>query len=154
MKPPSRFESMIMYWETSILTTRIIGKTFLKCKCTVFTNIKQTLHYSNKVNTQVVLHRFFSFVEQKKWSLVMLDRWLSYTVMIVWELAWVDSALVVLDEWSSYWSGRISRFDCIALCDSEVSSWKQHIFSIKKPQVITSWFTENGQLFIFHTVSF
>ena len=44
----------------------------------------------------------FSFGVQKKWSLVTLDRWLSYVVMIVWEVAWVDSALVGLDKWLSY----------------------------------------------------
>ena len=33
--------------------------------------------------------------------------------MIVWELAWADSGLVVLDEWWSYRGGRLSRFDCI-----------------------------------------
>ena len=45
---------------------------------------------------------FFSFARQKKWLLVVLDRWLSYTVTIVWIFAWTDSALVVLEEWSSY----------------------------------------------------
>ena len=43
----------------------------------------------------------------------MLDRWSSYTVMIVSEFAWVDSALVVLDEWSSCRGGGLNRFDCI-----------------------------------------
>ena len=42
----------------------------------------------------------------------MLDRWLSYTVMIEWEYAWTDSALVILDEWLPYRGGRLSRFDC------------------------------------------
>ena len=42
--------------------------------------------------------------------LVALDRWSSYTVAIVWELAWADSEVVVLDEWLSYTGGRISRF--------------------------------------------
>ena len=48
-----------------------------------------------------------------------VHRWSSYKVTIVWGLAWADSALVVLDEWSSYRGrficGRISRFDCISL---------------------------------------
>ena len=39
-----------------------------------------------------------------------LDRCSSYTVMIVWEFAWADSALVILDKWSSYGSGCLSRF--------------------------------------------
>ena len=61
----------------------------------------------------VVLDRFFfSFGGQEKWSLVALDRWLSCTVTIVCELAWADSALVLLDDWSSYRGGYISRFDC------------------------------------------
>ena len=57
----------------------------------------------------------FSFGVQKKWSLVTLDRWLSYVVMIVWEVAWVDSALVGLDIWLSFKGGHLSRFDCISL---------------------------------------
>ena len=44
--------------------------------------------------------------------LIALDRWLSYIVTIVWELAWVDSALVVLDKMLFYRDGCISRFDC------------------------------------------
>ena len=64
----------------------------------------------------VVLDRFFfSFGDKKKWSLVALDRWLSYTVTVVWEIAWVDSALIALDEWSSYRGGRLNRFDCTKL---------------------------------------
>ena len=55
---------------------------------------------------------FFSFGKQKKWLLVALDRWSSYTVTIVWEFAWADSALVVVDEWSSYRGGCLSRFNC------------------------------------------
>ena len=61
----------------------------------------------------VILDRFFSFGGQKKWSLVALGKWSSYAVTVVWELAWADSALVVLDEWLSYIGGRISRFNCI-----------------------------------------
>ena len=55
---------------------------------------------------------FFHFGRQKKWLLVMLDRWSSYTVTIIWEFAWADSALVILDEWSSYRGGHLSRFYC------------------------------------------
>ena len=61
----------------------------------------------------VVLGRFLYYLRsKKKWSLVALDRWLSYKVMIVWELGWVDSALVILDKWSSYRGGPLNRFDC------------------------------------------
>ena len=49
----------------------------------------------------------------KKWSLVALDKWSSYTVTTVWELTWTNSALVVLGECSSYRDGRLSSFDCI-----------------------------------------
>ena len=56
----------------------------------------------------------FSFGGQKKWSLVALDSCLSNTVTVARELAWADSALVVLDEWSSYRGGRLRRFDCIS----------------------------------------
>ena len=52
---------------------------------------------------------------QKKWSLVDWEVWLSYTVTIVWEFAWADSALAILDELSSYRSGRLNRFDCVML---------------------------------------
>ena len=44
----------------------------------------------------------------------MLDMWSSSTVSIVWELAWLDSALVVLDEWLSYRGDHIGKFDCIS----------------------------------------
>ena len=44
----------------------------------------------------------------------MLGRWSSYTVTIVWEFAWADSASVVFDKWSSYRGGRLNRFDCIS----------------------------------------
>ena len=60
----------------------------------------------------VVLDSFFFHLGDKKsgrW--LRLDRLSSYTVTIVWELAWADSALVVLGEWLSYRGGRISRFD-------------------------------------------
>ena len=46
-----------------------------------------------------VLNSLFSFEGKIKWSLVALDRWSSYTVRIVRELDWADSALVVLDKW-------------------------------------------------------
>ena len=54
---------------------------------------------------------FFSFGRQKKWSLVALNRWSSNTVTIVWEFAGADSALVVLDKWSSYRGGCLNRFN-------------------------------------------
>ena len=77
--PPSRFEFGTTYWESSVLTTRIIGKTYSKCKCPAFTNIKQTSHYKvaiEKYNSResfavVLLTGFFSFGGQKsgRWSL-------------------------------------------------------------------------------------
>ena len=33
---------------------------------------------------------FYKQFSVKKWLLVALDRWLSYTVTIVWALAWAD----------------------------------------------------------------
>ena len=42
---------------------------------------------------------FFSFGGQNKWPLVMLHRWSFYTVTIVWEFAWMDSQVVVLQRW-------------------------------------------------------
>ena len=47
------------------------------------------------------------------WFLVLLDRWLSYTVTIICELVWADSTLIVLDGWWSYRGGHLNRFDCI-----------------------------------------
>ena len=35
----------LLDWETSTLTTTIIWKRYVKCKCPVFINIKKTLHY-------------------------------------------------------------------------------------------------------------
>ena len=66
----------------------------------------------------VVLERFFfSLGRQIKWLLVALDRWSTSTVTNVWEFAWADSALVVLDEWSSYRGGRLKRFGSIDVSD-------------------------------------
>ena len=76
----------------------------------------------------VVLDRLFSFGRQKKWSLVALNRWPSYTVKIVREFAGADSALVVSDEWSSDRGDRLSRFDSNLLCLME--KWVQ-IFKCK-----------------------
>ena len=63
----------------------------------------------------VVLDRFFSVRRQKNWWLVALNRWSSYTVMIVWGFTGADLALVVLAERLSYRGGRLNRFDCNAL---------------------------------------
>ena len=45
--------------------------------------------------------------------MVALGRWLFYAVRGIWELAWADSALVILDKWSSYRGGCLSRFNCV-----------------------------------------
>ena len=55
----------------------------------------------------------FFIWETKKVVAGCVRQVVSYTVMIVWEFAWVDSALVILDKWSSYKGGHLSRFDCI-----------------------------------------
>ena len=39
------FEPGPREWESSTLTTRIIAKTYITCKCPVFRTIKHTLHY-------------------------------------------------------------------------------------------------------------
>ena len=46
-----------------------------------------------------LFERFFSFGRQKKWLLVVLGRWSSYAVTIIWEFACVDP-VVVLQKWS------------------------------------------------------
>ena len=63
LKPPSRFESRTLDWESSTLTTRIIPKTYLKCKCLVFINIKQTLLHKviNRVSTVRQTFIFYAF---------------------------------------------------------------------------------------------
>ena len=58
--------------------------------------------YWVKVCSSCFRQVLFSFEGAKKWSLVALDKCSSYTGTIAWKLAWMDSTLVVLDEWSSY----------------------------------------------------
>ena len=53
----------------------------------------------------------FFHLGDKKWLMVTLDRCSSYTVTLVWELAWANSALVILEEWLSYRGGCLRRFD-------------------------------------------
>ena len=94
--------------------------------CPAFVDIKQTLHY--KVAIEQIYQRdiyflcivpyvcfaflcwieffsgcfrglFFVWETKKKWSLVALDWWLSYSVTIVREFAWADTELVVLQWW-------------------------------------------------------
>ena len=36
----------------------------------------------------------------------------SYTITILWDFAWADSAMAILDKWSSYSGGRLNRFHC------------------------------------------
>ena len=102
--------------------------------CLAFVVIKQnfTLKSSNRVNIireTFILYAlldkvyqwlfqtgfFFHLGDKKKWLLVALDRRLCYTVTIVREFAWVDSALAILYKWSSYRGGCLNRFDCNAL---------------------------------------
>ena len=45
----------------------------------------------------------------------MFDWWSFYTVTILWEFAWADSAVVILDEWLSDRGGFLNRFDFIIL---------------------------------------
>ena len=71
--------------------------------------------FTEKSFLVVVLDRLFSFGRQKNRSLVALNRWSPYTVTIVREFAWVDSALIILDEPLPYRGGRLNVFDCNAL---------------------------------------
>ena len=61
----------------------------------------------------VVLDRFFFNLGDKKWSLVALGSWSFYAVMIAWEFACADTALVISDEVPCYRGGRLKRFDYI-----------------------------------------
>ena len=45
--------------------------------------------------------KVFFIWETKKRVLVALGRWSSYAVAIIWEFAWEDSALTILDKWLS-----------------------------------------------------
>ena len=124
----------LLDWESSALTTTIIGKIYINVDVHIlktlnkicFIKQKQSKHSQRNLSFYELFPIFLldkglqwlfqtsfcSFGVQKKWSLVALDRWLSYTVTIVWELVWVDSAPVILDEWSSYRGGCLYRFDC------------------------------------------
>ena len=62
-----------------------------------------------------VLDRFSLFMGQQKLSPVALDSCSSYKVTIVWELGRAESPLLILDEWSPYRGGWISRFDCVLI---------------------------------------
>ena len=79
----------------------------------------------------VVVGSLFFIWETKKWLLVTLERWLSYTVTIVWEFAWADSALGVLYKWlfEQIW---LYRFN--AICDS-------FVFRVWYEWTIREWFT-------------
>ena len=56
---------------------------------------------------------------------------LSYTVMIIWEFVWADSALVVLGKWLSYKGGCLNRFDCNSISGEEYcgSFFRSHNYS-------------------------
>ena len=85
---------------------------------------------------------FFSFGRQKAWLLVTLDRWLSFAVPIAWEFAWVDSVVVVIDEWLSYRGGRLNRFDCRRRISSKkkiVYMWNQYYHYFDLPKIRVSW---------------
>ena len=60
--------------------------------------------------------------DKKKWSLVALNRWSSYTVTIEWEFTGVDSELVVLERWS-HKGGRLNRCDSNALSLFRITSF-------------------------------
>ena len=60
--------------------------------------------------------QFFFIWKTKKWSLVALDRLSSYAVTTEWKFARADSALVVLDKWSSYKGDHLNRFYCMFSC--------------------------------------
>ena len=76
--------------------------------------------------------------QKKKWSLVTLDRWLSYTVTTVWEFAWADSALAVLNEWPSYRGGRLHRLGCI-LYMCRINDMVSKISNLQLALIIYIW---------------
>ena len=51
---------------------------------------------------------------EKKKLLSTIEGGPPYTEKIALELAWEDPTLVIIDEWSSYRGGHLSRFDCIS----------------------------------------
>ena len=128
---PVVLNPVLLDWESSFLTTTVIGTMYVKSKCLLFINIKQTLiikqqqsKYSQR-NVYFFVHcfqflcwikfcsgYFRHFEGQKEVVAITLDRRLTYTVVIVWELAWVDSTLVILDKWLSYRCGCLNKFDC------------------------------------------
>ena len=60
----------------------------------------------------VVLDRLFFIWETKRVVAGHIGQVVVLTVTTVWEFAWADLTLVVLDKWSSYRGGRFNRFDC------------------------------------------
>ena len=63
LEPPSRFEPGALQWKSSTLTTKIIGKTYNKCTCLVFANIKQTLQVSNRYLLIMHSSPFFRWIK-------------------------------------------------------------------------------------------
>ena len=57
--------------------------------------------------------------------------------MIVWKFAWVDTALVVLDEWLPYRGGRLNRFDC---------NWFDNIIKQKFKEIVSISQEKNDNL--------
>ena len=53
--------------------------------------------------------------DKRKWSLVALKWWSSYTLMVICEFTWAETALAILDKWLSYRGGCLNMFDCNAL---------------------------------------
>ena len=49
----------------------------------------------------------------KRFVVVVLDRWSSCTGTTAWDLAQTGLKLAILDDWSPYRAGRLSRFDCL-----------------------------------------
>lgn len=76
--------------------------------------------------------------------------------MIAVTLIWfLQKPVIFILKFFSFWSRKMpshffkySHINSVSSCDSGVSSRKQHIFSIEKHQVVTSWFTENFLFFI------
>ena len=74
-------------------------------------------HFSTRFCSGCFRQGFFH-LGYKKWQLVALDRWSSYTVTNVMNLTWVDSAFVVLNKRLSYRGGHLNMFDYNILSQS------------------------------------
>ena len=73
-----------------------------KHKCFVNTFHVSWILFTSKLNNGCYIRVGKMFETVKKWSLVALDRWLFYAVLIVSNITLTDMWVVVMERWSFY----------------------------------------------------